>query len=98
MFAYRYRHGLINTSRRPVRSKTVDHALRNVGQAFATVGAQDPRLTPTGTLDFRLQRMLAAYRRHDPPPLPGQTHPPPNPPTHHVPSRPIPVRRRSGLG
>jgi hypothetical protein len=68
VFAYRYRQGLINPSHRPVRSRTVEGALRNVGQTFASVGAPDPRLTLTGAVDFRLKRMLASYTRADAPP------------------------------
>ena len=68
VFAYRYRHGIINPSRRPVRSRTVEGALRSVGQTLASVGAPDPRLSPQGRVDFRLQRMLSGYTRTDSPP------------------------------
>ena len=69
VFAWRYRHGHLNTSRREVRSRTVENALRSIGQTLATVGTPDPRFTPTGKIDFRIQRMLAAYRKLDDPPL-----------------------------
>jgi hypothetical protein len=39
-----------------------------VGQAFAGVGAQDPRLTVTGSTEFRLSRQLRGYARADPAP------------------------------
>jgi hypothetical protein len=68
VFAYRFRHGHINTTRRPVRKRTVEGALRSVGQAFAAVGSPDPRFTPQGKLEFRLKRQLASYDRLDPPP------------------------------
>lgn len=67
VFAYRFRHGLINTSQRPVRSRTVEGALRSVGQTLASVGSPDPRFTAQGKLDFRLKRMLAGYSRQDDP-------------------------------
>ena len=65
VFAYRFRRGLLNTSRRPVRSRTVEGALRSVGQALAGVGAPDPRFSPQGKLDHRLKRQLACYARSD---------------------------------
>jgi hypothetical protein len=46
----------------------VEDALRAVGQAFATLGRPDPRLQPSGKLDFRLSRQLTAYKKEDPPP------------------------------
>lgn len=68
VFAYRFRHGHINKTRRPVRSRTVEGALRSIGQAASAVGSPDPRYNSHGKIDFRLQRLLAAYKRKDPPP------------------------------
>jgi hypothetical protein len=39
-----------------------------VGQAFASLGSLDPRLTSSGKLDLRLSRQLSAYKKQDPPP------------------------------
>jgi hypothetical protein len=39
-----------------------------VGQGFARLGAQDPRLNSSGSIDFRLQHQLAGYAKADPPP------------------------------
>jgi hypothetical protein len=39
-----------------------------VGQGFARLGTSDPRLTSSGSIDFRLQRQLRGYTRADPPP------------------------------
>mmetsp|Transcript_64909 Transcript_64909/g.188173 ORF Transcript_64909/g.188173 Transcript_64909/m.188173 type:complete len:382 (-) Transcript_64909:11-1156(-) len=69
VFAHRFRHGQLNTSHREVRSRTVENALRSVGQTLAAMGTPDPRYTSTGKIDFRLQRMLASYRKLDAPPL-----------------------------
>ena len=69
VFAWRFRHGHLNTSRRTVRSRTVENALRSIGQTLAAMGSPDPRYTSTGKIDFRLQRMLAAYRKIDAPPM-----------------------------
>jgi hypothetical protein len=82
VFAYRYRQGIINTSRRPVRSRTVESALRSVGQALTSVGSPDPRLTLQGHLDFRLKRMLACYGKRDSPP--ARVKPIPVPILRHV--------------
>ena len=45
----------------------MEGALRAVGQTFASVGAQDPWLTPAGKTEFRLGRQLQGYTREDPP-------------------------------
>jgi nitroreductase len=46
----------------------VEDALRSVGQTFSGLGLPDPRITSTGKIDFRLQRMLSSYKKDDPPP------------------------------
>ena len=68
VFARRYREGSIAPRKKRVRSRTVEDALRSVGQTFASVGSSDPRLTTQGNIDFRLQRQLACYSKQDPPP------------------------------
>ena len=82
VFALRYRLGHINTSRRPVRSRTVEGALRSVGQTLTAVGAQDPRFTQQGELDFRLRRMFKGYSKADSPP--SRVKPVPVPILQHV--------------
>jgi len=68
LFAQRYRTGSLAPSGTQVSARTVEAALRAVGQALAAMGFRDPRLTPSGALDLRLQRLLASYERHDPGP------------------------------
>ena len=68
VFANRYRMGTVAPSGAPVRSRTVEGALRAVGQTFASLGQPDPRLLPSGKLDLRLNRQLSAYAKSDPPP------------------------------
>ena len=68
LFAQRYRDGRLAPSHHPVRSRSVEDAIRAVGQGFARVGAPDPRLNDAGHLDFRLTRQLRGYSRADPPP------------------------------
>jgi hypothetical protein len=53
---------------KPVKSRTVEGALRVVGQAFTSVGALDPRLTPRDSTEFRLRRQLRGYSKADPAP------------------------------
>jgi hypothetical protein len=64
----RYRDRQIAPSKRQVRSRIVEDAVQSVGQGFARMGAQDPRLNASGSIDFRLQRQLAGYAKADPSP------------------------------
>lgn len=82
VFMRRYRTGAIAPSHRQVRSRTVEDAVRSVGQTFAAVGTNDPRLNSFGKIDFRLQRQLACYSKQDPPP--NRVKPIPVPILQHV--------------
>ncbi len=68
IYAARYRVGAIAPSRSPVKARTVEAALRAVGQTFSALGYRDPRLQDSGKIDFRLHRQLQAYNKADPPP------------------------------
>ncbi|KAI2499906.1 hypothetical protein MHU86_14576 [Fragilaria crotonensis] len=68
LYAQRYRTGAIAPGRRPVRSRTVEDALRAVGQAYTGMGAPDPRLNAHGQVDFRLSAMYRAWAGADDPP------------------------------
>jgi hypothetical protein len=68
VFATRYRSGEIAPGGQAVRSRTVEDALRAVGQGFASVGAKDPRKTVTGDIAFRIERQLRSWSREDDPP------------------------------
>ena len=68
LFARRYRDGRLTPSGRPVRSRTVEDAVRSVGQAFSALGAPDPRESAPNRIDFRIQRQLRGYKRGDPAP------------------------------
>ena len=54
-FARDYRTRAIAPGSRGVRSRTVEDAVRSIGQAIAMLGANDPRMAPTGKLDGRIQ-------------------------------------------
>ena len=66
VFAQRYRTGALAPHRQPVKSRTVEAALRAVGQTFASVGADDPRYDKHGNVHFVLQQMLKGFTRDDP--------------------------------
>jgi hypothetical protein len=68
IFAERYRVETLAPSATQVKSRTVEGALRAIGQTFAALGQRDPRLQPSGKLDFRLHRQLQSYKKDDPPP------------------------------
>ena len=68
VFGRRVRTGKLAAGKAAVKSRTVEEYLRSVGQTFLKLGEIDPRLNKSGTIDFRLQRMLASYTKEDPPP------------------------------
>ena len=68
VFASRWRTGQIAPLGEPVRSRTVESALRAIGQTMASVGAQDRRLNSSGKIEYRLQQQLKGYKRIDPSP------------------------------
>jgi len=68
VFGARYRDGRIAPRGKPVRHRTVEDALRHVGQSYKSMGAKDIRLDPAGKIDFRIQRQLRSYKKEDPPP------------------------------
>lgn len=68
LFAQRYRTGTIAPGRHPVRSRTLEDAIRAVGQTYARLGAPDPRLNVNGEVDLRLTSLFRAWRRDDEPP------------------------------
>ncbi|WP_317201512.1 hypothetical protein [Janthinobacterium sp.] len=68
VFAARWRTGQIAPLGEPVRSRTVENALRAIGQTMASVGAEDRRLNTRGNIEYRLQQQLKGYKRIDPPP------------------------------
>lgn len=69
LFAQRYRTGSIAPGRHAVRSRTVEDALRAVGQAYAGMGAPDPRLNTHGDVDFRLTTLFQSWKKDDAPPV-----------------------------
>ena len=68
LFGVRWRDGRISPSGEPNRARSVEDAIRFVGQKFSSLGAPDPRLDSVGKQDFRLRRMYAAWKKEDDPP------------------------------
>jgi hypothetical protein len=68
VFARRWRDGRIAPKGEPTRARTPEDAVRQVGQAFAAVGAHDPRFEKFGgKLDHRLRCQFRGWKRLDPP-------------------------------
>jgi hypothetical protein len=67
IFASRYRVGTLAPSHSPVKSRTVEVALCAVGQMFTALGHQDPRLQPSGKLDFRVATPITILQKNRPP-------------------------------
>jgi hypothetical protein len=67
VFATRYRSGEIAPGGNVTRSRTVEAALRAIGQTMANVGAQDPRYTTQGQFHYRIQQKIKGYTHQDPP-------------------------------
>lgn len=68
VWATRYRDGRLAPGGHPVRTKTVEDAVRAVGQTFARMGSHDIRQNSTGQLDYRLKQQFQCWRREDPAP------------------------------
>ena len=68
VFAHRVRTGALATKGNPIRARSAEDYLRFIAQTFLSVGAADPRVNSAGGIDFRLQRMLSAWKKEDPPP------------------------------
>ena len=51
VFAQQYRNGRLAKDGQPVRSRTVEDALRAIGQTMASVGTRDKRLTAPRQVD-----------------------------------------------
>jgi hypothetical protein len=69
LFTKQYCCGEISPSGTFVCSRTVEDAVRAMGQTLALMGKKDPHLTPTGDTDFRLARLLSSWQKDDTPPL-----------------------------
>lgn len=68
VFAQRYRDGRIAKDGKPVRSRTVEDALRAIGQTMASMGSTDKRLVGPRRVEYRLHQLLEGWKRVDPPP------------------------------
>ena len=67
VFLHRVRIGELAAKGNQVKSRSAEDYLRAVAQAFLGMGANDPRLNAALKTDFRISRMLAAWKKQDPP-------------------------------
>ena len=68
VFSHRVRTSKLAYNGNPIRTRSAEDYLRSVAQTFLGMGADDPRLNSAGDIDFRLKRMIAAWKKKDPPP------------------------------
>jgi hypothetical protein len=52
----------------PIKARTVEDGIRAVVQAFTQLGAPCPRKDAHGSIDFRIQHQIKAYKKDDAPP------------------------------
>ena len=69
IFAHCHRHGSLAPGCEPVRSRTVEEALRAVGQTYAGMGSPEPRLNSQGKFDFPSRPCSACGKMRTPLPL-----------------------------
>ena len=67
VFIHRVRIGELAASGNQIKSRSVEDYLRAVAQTFLSLGTDDPRLNSAMKTDFRISRMLAAWKKEDPP-------------------------------
>lgn len=68
VFLLRVRTGELAANKDSVRARTAEDYLRSVAQTHLSLGYIDPRHNSAGDIDFRIQRMQAAWKKADPPP------------------------------
>jgi hypothetical protein len=68
VFGEQYRDGRLTPLHNTDKSRTVEDALRAVGQVHARLGARDPRKDQHNGIYFRIQRQIKAYAKTDDPP------------------------------
>lgn len=68
VFAQRVRAGELAADGNPIRARSAEDYLRFVAQTFKSLGTDDPRHDSSGAIDFRLSRMISAWKKEDPPP------------------------------
>jgi hypothetical protein len=68
VFGERYRDGTLAPLNNAVKARTVEDALREIGQAHVRFGAPDRRKDSHGGIAFRVQRQISSYKQVDRPP------------------------------
>ncbi|EJK56345.1 hypothetical protein THAOC_23791 [Thalassiosira oceanica] len=62
------RSGKLAAAGNPVRARSAEDYVRLVAQAFLAVGTSDPRHDDSKKIDYRLSKMISAWKKEDPPP------------------------------
>ena len=62
VFGQRYRDGRLAKDGKPVAARTVEDAMRQIGQTMASLGAKDHQLIGPRQIEFRLSRQIASFQ------------------------------------
>ena len=68
LFQSRYHSGELAPQGNPVRARTAEEALRQVGRTFVELGKGDPRMNCHGKLDGRVSSHVKFWKNIEPPP------------------------------
>jgi hypothetical protein len=68
IFGDKYRRGELSLSGKAVASRTVEDALRLIGQTYTRMGTPGTRKDATGGVDYRIYAQLRGYGKSDKPP------------------------------
>ena len=69
IFAGRVHSGELAARGNPVKSRSAEDYVRHIAQTFLNMGAKDPHLDSAFQINFRIQRILRAWKKTDPAPL-----------------------------
>ena len=68
VFLHLVHSGELAANGNQIRARSAEDYLRSVAQTFLSLGVDDPRLNSAQAIDFRIQRMLNAWKKEEPPP------------------------------
>lgn len=68
IFGQLVREGTLAAKQGKVGARHSEDYLRTISSTFLHLGSKDPRLTDQGKMDFRITRMITAWKKEDPPP------------------------------
>jgi hypothetical protein len=68
VFGEQYKDGRLPPLKNAVKARTVEDALRAIGQAHARLGSPGPRKDTHGGIEFQIQQQINSYKKVDRPP------------------------------